>query len=357
MVGFGADIATARRTKFFCYFLFTKSSSCFSHPMTERLNQTGRDITRAAALLAAGDLVAFGTETVYGLGADAQSPTAVAKIFEAKGRPHFNPLICHYLTANAAFAHVQAGAIAEKLADTFWPGPLTLVLPRRVTCPVALLAGAGLETLAVRVPAHPVAQRLLAAFGRPIAAPSANRSGRISPTSAAHVWAELDGRIAAVIDSGACRVGVESTVLDLSGDVPFLLRPGGVNLEALEAAIGPVRHGISPARAEVSRTLRSPGLLVSHYAPSLPLRMNATDVAPREALLAFGSPLQGADLVYQLSEIGNLNEAASRLFEGLRWLDQHAPERGFDRIAAMPIPEHALGLAINDRLSRAAAPR
>jgi L-threonylcarbamoyladenylate synthase len=325
--------------------------------MTERLNQTGRDITRAAALLAAGDLVAFGTETVYGLGADAQSPTAVAKIFEAKGRPHFNPLICHYLTANAAFAHVQAGAIAEKLADTFWPGPLTLVLPRRVTCPVALLAGAGLETLAVRVPAHPVAQRLLAAFGRPIAAPSANRSGRISPTSAAHVWAELDGRIAAVIDSGACRVGVESTVLDLSGDVPFLLRPGGVNLEALEAAIGPVRHGISPARAEVSRTLRSPGLLVSHYAPSLPLRMNATDVAPREALLAFGSPLQGADLVYQLSEIGNLNEAASRLFEGLRWLDQHAPERGFDRIAAMPIPEHALGLAINDRLSRAAAPR
>jgi L-threonylcarbamoyladenylate synthase len=325
--------------------------------MTERLNQTGRDITRAAALLAAGDLVAFGTETVYGLGADAQSPTAVAKIFEAKGRPHFNPLICHYLTADAAFAHVQAGAIAEKLADTFWPGPLTLVLPRRVTCPVALLAGAGLETLAVRVPAHPVAQRLLAAFGRPIAAPSANRSGRISPTSAAHVWAELDGRIAAVIDSGACRVGVESTVLDLSGDAPFLLRSGGVNLEALEAAIGPVRHGISPARAEVSRTLRSPGLLVSHYAPSLPLRMNATDVAPREALLAFGSPLQGADLVYQLSEIGNLNEAASRLFEGLRWLDQHAPERGFDRIAAMPIPEHALGLAINDRLSRAAAPR
>jgi L-threonylcarbamoyladenylate synthase len=325
--------------------------------MTERLNHTDRDITRAASLLAAGDLVAFGTETVYGLGADAQSPTAVAKIFEAKGRPHFNPLICHYLTADAAFAHVQAGAIAEKLADTFWPGPLTLVLPRRVTCPVALLAGAGLETLAIRVPAHPVAQRLLAAFGRPIAAPSANRSGRISPTSAAHVWAELDGRIAAVIDSGACRVGVESTVLDLSGDAPFLLRPGGVNLEALEAAIGPVRQGISPGQAESTRTLRSPGLLVSHYAPALPVRLNAMQVAPDEALLAFGPPPQDAVLIYQLSASGNLNEAAANLFEGLRWLDENAPARNFARIAVMPVPNHALGLAINDRLARAAAPR
>jgi len=325
--------------------------------VTALLHNADRDIIRAAEMLARGNLVAFGTETVYGLGADAQSPTAVAKIFEAKGRPHFNPLICHYLTAEAAFAHVHPTPAAEQLASTFWPGPLTLVLPRRVTCPVALLAGAGLETLAIRVPAHPVAQRLLAAFGRPIAAPSANRSGRISPTTAAHVLAQLEGRIAAIIDSGPCRVGVESTVLDLSGDAPFLLRPGGVTLESLEAAIGPIRHGISAERAEASRTLRSPGLLISHYAPSLPLRLNATSTAPHEALLAFGPPPKNAALTYQLSDSQNLTEAAARLFEGLHWLDATAPTRHLTAIAAMPIPTHALGRAINDRLSRAAAPR
>jgi L-threonylcarbamoyladenylate synthase len=219
---------------------------------------------------------------------------------------------------------------------------------------VALLAGAGLETLAVRVPAHPVAMRLCRAFGRPIAAPSANRSGGVSPTSVAHVMAGLEGRIAAVIESGACRVGVESTVVDLSGPEPFLLRPGGVNLEALEAAIGPVRRGITPGRAEASRTLRSPGLLVSHYAPALPLRMAAKDVRADEGLLAFGPPLPGAGAVFQLSESGNLNEAAARLFEGLHWLDAAA---GLAGIAAMPVPETGLGLAINDRLARAAAPR
>jgi L-threonylcarbamoyladenylate synthase len=325
--------------------------------MTRILNRTDRDIAEAAALLSAGELVAFGTETVYGLGADARNASAVAKVFEAKGRPNFNPLICHYATAGAAFADVVAGPVAERLADSFWPGPLTLVLPRRVTCPVALLAGAGLETLAVRVPAHPVATRLLYAFGGPIAAPSANRSGRISPTTPAHVLAGLEGRIAAVIDSGPCRVGLESTVLDLTGPVPFLLRAGGVNLEALEACIGRVQQGISRQRAEQSRTLRSPGMLLSHYAPALPLRLGATALQPGEALLAFGPALPGAKLVFQLSEAGNLNEAASRLFEGLHALDADAPGQGLTAIAAMPVPVDGLGRAINDRLSRAAAPR
>ncbi len=325
--------------------------------MTEILNQTDRDVARAAEMLRAGELVAFGTETVYGLGADAQNARAVAAIFEAKGRPHFNPLICHYENAEAVFAHVEAPAMARRLAEMFWPGPLTLVLPRRVTCPVALLAGAGLETLAVRVPAHGVAQRLIAGLGRPIAAPSANRSGGVSPTSAAHVLAGLRGRIAAVIDGGPCRVGVESTVLDLSGEKPFLLRPGGVTVEALEAAIGPVARGITPGQAEVSRTLRSPGMLISHYAPALKLRMGAVSVAADEGLLAFGAPLSGAGAVFQLSAAKNLNEAAARLFEGLHWLDGEGARLGLRGIAAMVVPAAGLGLAINDRLSRAAAPR
>jgi L-threonylcarbamoyladenylate synthase len=325
--------------------------------LTEILNQTDRDVARAAEMLRAGELVAFGTETVYGLGADAQNARAVAAIFEAKGRPHFNPLICHYENAEAVFAHVEAPAMARRLAEMFWPGPLTLVLPRRVTCPVALLAGAGLETLAVRVPAHGVAQRLIAGLGRPIAAPSANRSGGVSPTSAAHVLAGLRGRIAAVIDGGPCRVGVESTVLDLSGEKPFLLRPGGVTVEALEAAIGPVARGITPGQAEVSRTLRSPGMLISHYAPALKLRMGAVSVAANEGLLAFGAPLSGAGAVFQLSAAKNLNEAAARLFEGLHWLDGEGARLGLRGIAAMVVPAAGLGLAINDRLSRAAAPR
>ncbi len=325
--------------------------------MTALLNATDRDIARAADMLRAGELVAFGTETVYGLGADAQNARAVAAIFEAKGRPHFNPLICHYENAEAVFSHVETSEMARRLAEMFWPGPLTLVLPRKVTCPVALLAGAGLETLAVRVPAHGVAQRLIAGLGRPIAAPSANRSGGVSPTSAAHVLAGLEGRIAAVIDGGPCRVGVESTVLDLSGEKPFLLRPGGVNIEALEAAIGPVARGITPGQAEMSRTLRSPGMLISHYAPALPLRMGAVSVAANEGLLAFGPPLAGAGAVFQLSVAGNLNEAGARLFEGLHWLDGEGARLGLRAIAAMAVPEAGLGLAINDRLARAAAPR
>lgn len=322
--------------------------------MTQRLHPG--DAT-AAALLLAGELVAFPTETVYGLGADATSNTAVAAVFTAKGRPHFNPLICHYPDAEAAFAQVEAVGVAVRLAAVFWPGPLTMVLPRRITCPVALLAGAGLDTLAVRVPAHPVALDLLRAVGKPVAAPSANRSGAVSPTTADHVLDGLGGRIAAVIDGGPCAVGVESTVLDMSGPRPFLLRPGGVPREAIEAIVGPIGHGITPAEAEQSRSLRSPGLLVSHYAPGLPVRLNAADVAADEALLAFGPALSGAAALFELSHRGDATEAASRLFTGLRWLDAEGTRLGLRGIAVMPVPPNGLGAAINDRLQRAAAPR
>jgi len=325
--------------------------------MTERLRDDDAGIARAAGLLRDGALVAFGTETVYGLGADATNTRAVAAVFDAKGRPHFNPLICHYLDADAAFRHVEAPSLARALAERFWPGPLTLVLPRRVTCPVALLAGAGLDTLAVRVPAGATALALLRQVGRPVAAPSANRSGQVSPTTADHVLAGLDGRIAAVLDSGPCAVGVESTVLDLAAGRPFLLRPGGVPLAAIEAVAGPVGRGITPLAAEAPRTLRSPGLLVSHYAPRLPVRLGATAADAQEALLAFGPAPQGAACVFQLSEARDVVEAASRLFAGLRWLDEEGTRRSLAGIAAMPVPLDGLGLAINDRLERAAAPR
>jgi len=310
-------------------------------------------VAEAARLLLEGALVAFGTETVYGLGADATNGAAVARIFAAKGRPHFNPLICHYPDAGAAFADVVATDSARVLADLFWPGPLTMVLPRRVTCRVALLAGAGLDTLAVRVPGDPAARALLQAVGRPVAAPSANRSGQVSPTSAAHVLDGLDGRIAAVLDSGPCPVGVESTVLDLSAGGPFLLRHGGVTQEALVAAIGPVGHGITPGQAEQTRTLRSPGLLVSHYAPRLPVRLDAREAAPDEAALVFGAWPEGGGARFQLSAGSDLTEAASLLFEGLRHLDRD----GMRAIAVGPVPDQGLGRAINDRLQRAAAPR
>ena len=322
--------------------------------MTQRL-QPGDPA--AAALLLAGELVAFPTETVYGLGADATRNTAVAAVFAAKGRPHFNPLICHYPEAAAAFRHVEPSPVAQRLAAAFWPGPLTMVLPRRITCPVALLAGAGLETLAVRVPSHPVALALLRAVGRPVAAPSANRSGSVSPTTADHVLEGLAGRIAAVVDGGPCAVGLESTVLDLTGSAPFLLRPGGVAVEAIEALLGPIGRGITSAAAEASRSLRSPGLLVSHYAPGLPVRLDASAVGADEALLAFGPPLPGAGAVFQLSLAGDTVEAASRLFAGLRALDAQGQGAGLRGIAAMPIPATGLGAAIQDRLQRAAAPR
>lgn len=325
---------------------------CMTSIRSEILAADDAGIARAARLLRDGALVAFGTETVYGLGADATDERAVAEIFAAKGRPRFNPLICHYPDAEAAFAHVAPTPAALVLAQAFWPGPLTMVLQRRPDCPVALLTGAGLDTLAVRVPAHPVALALLGAVGRPVAAPSANRSGQVSPTTAAHVLAGLGGRIAAVLDSGPCTVGVESTVLDMTTTPPTLLRPGGVTVEQIAAAIGAVARG-----APIGTKLRSPGLLASHYAPDLPVRLNATDVGADEALLAFGPALAGAGLLFNLSPGGNATEAASRLFGGLRRLDEEARARALVRIAVMPIPDAGLGLAINDRLERAAAPR
>jgi L-threonylcarbamoyladenylate synthase len=322
--------------------------------MTEVLQSDEAGIARAAALLRAGEVVAFGTETVFGIGADATNDRAVAAIFAAKQRPRFNPLICHYPDADAAFADVVANQPARRLAAAFWPGPLTMVLPRRKDCAVSLLVSAGLDTLAVRVPAQDVALSLLRATGRPVAAPSANRSGHVSPTTAQHVLDELAGRIAAVLDSGPCPVGVESTVLDLSGGDPVLLRPGGATAEAIEAVIGPVQRVDT---MQASGGLRSPGLLASHYAPRLPVRLNAEDVRPDEALLAFGPPLSGASLVFQLSATANLTEAASRLFAGLRALDADGAGLKLARIAVMPIPERGLGLAVNDRLRRASAPR
>nr|WP_281414758.1 L-threonylcarbamoyladenylate synthase [Plastoroseomonas arctica] len=319
--------------------------------VTERLGPG--DIARAAAMLRAGDLVGFPTETVYGLGADARNGRAVAGVFEAKGRPHFNPLICHFADADAAFAEVEADGRARALAAAFWPGPLTLVLPRQPGCVVDLLAGAGLDTLAVRVPANPIALALIAAMDGPVAAPSANRSGGVSPTTAEHVLAGLDGRIAAVIDGGPCAVGVESTVLDLTGGA-VLLRHGGVPVEAIEAVIGPVGRPLPLSAGAAARTFRSPGMMLSHYAPGLPVRLGAMDVLADEGLLAFGGALPGAGAVFQLSAAADLREAAARLFAGLRALDALP---GLRAIAVMPVPETGLGAAINDRLARAAAPR
>ena len=319
--------------------------------MTELLAADAPGIALAVSLLQAGELVAFCTETVYGLGADATNPRAVAAVFAAKERPRFNPLICHYPDQEAAFVDVVPNEIARRLAASLWPGPLTLVLPRRPQSRVALLTAAGLESLGVRVPLHPAASALLRAVARPIAAPSANRSGTVSPTTAQHVLDDLADRIAAVIDSGPCPVGVESTVLDLTGHDPVLLRPGGTTLEAIEAEIGTVQ------RASSSGVLRSPGMMASHYAPSLPVRLDAVSVSMDEALLAFGTPLAGAGATFNLSPSGDSIEAAARLFVGLRVLDTTGPAHGCTRIAAMPVPSAGLGHAINDRLRRAAGPR
>lgn len=306
-------------------------------------------IEAAARLLRQGRLVAFPTETVYGLGADATNGRAVARIFAAKGRPRFNPLIVHV----PGLAEAEALAIFDErgreAARRFWPGPLSLVLRRRKASGLSLLVSAGLETAAVRVPAHPVAQSLLRAFGRPIAAPSANRSGRVSPTSADHVAAEVGRRVALILDGGACRIGLESTVLDLSGDKPVLLRPGAVTIESLGEIFGSIETPVANEPAP-----RSPGRLPSHYAPNLPVRLDATSAWPDEVLLAFGPETPpGFVEVLQLSRKGDLSEAAANLFAMLRRLDR--PQ--FSGIAVMPIPERGLGRAINDRLRRAAAPR
>jgi L-threonylcarbamoyladenylate synthase len=307
---------------------------------------TPEAIDRAAALLRSGKLVAFPTETVYGLGADATDERAVARIFAAKGRPRFNPLIVHVLSLPEAEAIAAFDERARGIAAQFWPGPLTLVLPRRAASGIALLACAGLDTAAVRAPAHPVAQALLRATGRPLAAPSANRSGRVSPTTAEHVASGLGRRAALILDGGPCAVGVESTVLDLTGTTPALLRPGGVTFEELSAALGPIATpGADPAAP------RSPGQLASHYAPRLKLRLDATEARPGEALLVFGPDTPpGFAEVLNLSPDGDLAAAAANLFAMLRRLDR--PE--FTGIAVMAIPERGLGRAINDRLRRAA---
>lgn len=313
--------------------------------MTMTPNQA--EIERAAAALAAGKLVAFPTETVYGLGADATSDRAVASVFAAKGRPHFNPLIVHVAGLADAGREAIVTPLAERLAARFWPGPLTLVLKRRNEARVSLLAGAGLDTLALRVPDHTVAQALIRALGRPIVAPSANRSGRLSPTSAAHVAEELGDKVAMILDGGPTRLGIESTVIDLSSDEPALLRPGALAREEITAITDPLRGG---ATAKIA----SPGMLESHYAPERPLRLNAARAASDEALLAFGADVpQGAARALNLSPGGDLIEAAANLFAFLRALDA-PPARA---IAVMSIPEHGLGEAINDRLKRAAAPR
>jgi L-threonylcarbamoyladenylate synthase len=311
---------------------------------------TAASIVEAAELLCAGKLVAFPTETVYGLGGDATNERAVAAIFEAKGRPQFNPLISHVLDAGEARRLVQWSETADRLAARFWPGPLTLVLPRTKDSPIALLATAGLDTAAVRAPSHPVAQALIRAAGLPIAAPSANRSGAVSPTRAEHVVESLGERVPLILDGGPCLVGLESTVLDLTTATPTLLRPGGATREAIEAAIGPV--ALSDAMPSGNAARKSPGQLESHYAPARPLRLNATSVGADEGLLAFGpNPPVGAMLAYNLSPRGDLAEAAANLFAQLRSLDRP----GIGRIAVMAIPQTGLGLAINDRLRRAAA--
>jgi L-threonylcarbamoyladenylate synthase len=306
-------------------------------------------ITHAAALIQQGRLVAFPTETVYGLGADATNDAAVAAIFSAKQRPEFNPLIIHVANADAARSLVEFNELATRLAKQFWPGALSMILPRRTDCPVSLLAGAGLDTLALRVPEHGIAQALLVAADRPIAAPSANRSGQISPTEAAHVNESLGASVDLILDGGPCSLGVESTVLDLTWDVPAILRPGGVTREDLEEVIGQVR-----VSSEVVLAPASPGMMASHYAPNLPLRLDIGVVQESEALLSFGPHgLTGFAKELNLSLTANLDEAAANLFAMLRALDQ--PE--YSGIAAMKVPNERIGHAINDRLKRAASPR
>ncbi|HTK85054.1 MAG TPA: L-threonylcarbamoyladenylate synthase [Patescibacteria group bacterium] len=315
-------------------------------------------IGEAATILKRGGLVAFPTETVYGLGADALNGRAVARIFEAKGRPEFNPVIVHVVDADAAAALVEMSDGAKALAAHFWPGPLTFILPRRKNCPVSELCSAGLPTLAVRAPDHPVAQALLKAAGVPVAAPSANASGSLSPTTPTHVAESLGYKVDLILAGGACAVGLESTVLDLSGDVPAVVRPGAISAEDITTVLGRevVYDAGNPDKP------KSPGQLLRHYAPRAKLRLNAVDLEPGEALLAFGSDkfmgIRGGgaakDLADEkrrnLSETGDLAEAAANLFRMLHELD-----RNNERIAVMSIPDNGLGIAINDRIKKAAA--
>jgi L-threonylcarbamoyladenylate synthase len=310
---------------------------------------TEEAIAKAAALLKEGKLVAFPTETVYGLGGDASNGRAVAAIFAAKGRPRFNPLIVHLPDAGKVEAHAEMTPLARLLADAFWPGPLTLVLQRRRNSSLSDLVSGGLDSVAVRVPDHPIAQALLRAADRPLAAPSANRSGRLSPTRAEHVRADFGDEVALILDGGPTAHGLESTVIDARGDKPVMLRPGAVTADTIEAVLGaPLRR----ASASTNRP-NSPGQLASHYAPRARLRLNAAHAETGEALLAFGPDVPEAPRTINLSPSGDLIEAAANLFAALRALDA----AGVDTIAVMPVPERGLGEAINDRLRRAAAPR
>ena len=304
---------------------------------------SAKDISKAADLLLSGALVAFPTETVYGLGALATDDKAVARIYAAKGRPQFNPLISHVTDVEAAFALGEFSADALKLAARFWPGPLTLVVPRWSTCNVSLLASAGLPSLAIRVPQHPIALELLRAVGKPVVAPSANPSGRISPTTAQHVRDGLGAKVSMVLDGGSCAVGVESTVVGFFDGKATLLRPGGLARDVIESALG---FGLLDAEGDV---MHSPGQMESHYAPHAAMRLNADVAINGEAYLGFGK----FNSAHNLSPSGDVVEAAANLFRMLHELDAGKPER----IGVAPIPMSGLGEAINDRLKRAAAPR
>lgn len=314
------------------------------------------DAAQAAAhCLDGGGLIAFPTETVYGLGADATNSHAVASLYAAKGRPSFNPLISHVSDLEAAERIARFDKRSLKLAETFWPGPLTLVLPKTPGCPVADLATAGLDTIAVRVPAHPVARDILRAFGKPIVAPSANISGHVSPTTAAHVFSDLAGRIDLIIDGGPVSVGVESTIVGCF-DTPILLRPGGLPRADIERVLGAPLARILENPGLTEANPLAPGMLASHYAPRTPVRLNVQRLEAGEALLAFGPhAISGSDVagVMNLSRAGDLVEAAANLFGYLRALDA----KGARAIAVMAIPDEGLGEAINDRLRRAAVPQ
>jgi L-threonylcarbamoyladenylate synthase len=314
---------------------------------TQMLPANAGNIANAAVLLRAGELVVFPTETVYGLGANAMSDAACANVFAVKERPRFNPLIVHVIDWDEAKTLAHANETADQLARQFWPGGLTLVLPRKSDCPVSLLASAGLDTIALRSPAHDIARALIKSAGVPVAAPSANRAGRISPTSADAVWQELNHRVPMILNGGECAIGIESTVIGFTGGRPVMLRPGAVPRSEIERIAGPLA-------VRTSDQIAAPGMIASHYAPSAVLRLNALELCPDEALLAFGpNAIPGARHVCNLSPGGNLHEAAANLFSMLRRLDN----TGVHRIAVMPIPNTGLGEAINDRLSRAAAPR
>jgi L-threonylcarbamoyladenylate synthase len=323
-------------------------------PLVTRVSRANAAaVSEAVRVLAGGGLAAFPTETVYGLGADATNGQAIARLYEAKGRPVFNPLIAHVVDGKAARVLARFDADAVRLAEAFWPGPLTLVLAKTAGCPVTQLATAGLDTIAVRVPDHVVAQKILKAFGRPVVAPSANRSGHLSPTTAGHVLGDLRNRIDLIVDGGATPVGVESTIVACLGE-PMLLRPGGLPREAIESALKrELSDPPSPSRSDEAPL--APGMLAAHYAPRTPLRLNIGRVERGEALLAFGSALpasaKDAKSALNLSPSGDLIEAAANLFSHLRALDAS----GGTAIAVMPIPGEGLGEAINDRLRRAAA--